>query len=46
VSTAKKVEVCELARAKGKRKLEEVVPLSWVHDGTCTFLKLKKKTNN
>ncbi|RCH90099.1 hypothetical protein CU098_006699, partial [Rhizopus stolonifer] len=43
IDTAKQVEKSELTRAKGKRKLGDVVPESWVCHGTCTFK--YKKTN-
>ncbi|CAO3699003.1 unnamed protein product [Rhizopus stolonifer] len=42
VNTARQIEKSELAKAKGKRKFEEVVPASWIHSGTCTFSKVKK----
>ncbi|KAI7861271.1 hypothetical protein BDF14DRAFT_2000049 [Spinellus fusiger] len=42
VDTAKKVEKGELAKAKGKREFEEVIPTSWVHNGTCIYTKVKK----
>ncbi|KAG1057487.1 hypothetical protein G6F43_000686 [Rhizopus delemar] len=41
IDTAKKVEKSELTKAKGQRKLENVVPESWMRHVTCTF-KCKK----
>lgn len=40
---AKQIEKIELvkARGKGKRKLDDVVPESWMSHGTCDF-KYKK----
>ncbi|CAO3673182.1 unnamed protein product [Rhizopus stolonifer] len=45
IDTANRVEKSELTKAKGKRKLEDVVPESWMRHGTCTF-KYKKTNSN
>ncbi|KAI7893519.1 uncharacterized protein EV154DRAFT_479271 [Mucor mucedo] len=42
---AKKRESNELTRAKGKRRFEEAVPMSWVHEDTCTFSMVKESND-
>lgn len=37
----KKIEQCELERAKGKRRNEDFIPESWTSRETCTY-KLRK----
>ncbi|KAI8884119.1 hypothetical protein K501DRAFT_272053 [Backusella circina FSU 941] len=43
ISLRNKVEKSELAKAKGKRKLEDVIPKSWIRQGTCTSTYKKTK---